>query len=152
MAPFQGLPRVLARPLLPSQSQQQAQRLGQAGVSRVPQRGLMWSVEKEKDHKYKRPEEIVNAAEIEAALEKGKAMAKDKDQILSILETAKERSFLSQHTQAPKSEYVQVSPLLAVVLQMVQGKGEPSLWNLLTRRRAERPNSKAPEKWHWCGR
>lgn len=114
------------------------QRQGLGGVSRVPQRGLMWSVEKEKGHKYKRADEIVNAVEIEAALEKGKEMAKDKAQILSILESAKERSFLSQHTQAPKSEYVQVSAFFAAHFLLVQGIQESDI----------RMNGQAPNKWH----
>lgn len=61
-------------------------------------RGLLWSVEREKGHTYKDPATIINEADIHAAMEKTQAAAKDKAAIQSILDAAKERSFLTNYT------------------------------------------------------
>eukprot|EP01025_Chloroclados_australasicus_P059180 TRINITY_DN7474_c0_g1_i1.p1 TRINITY_DN7474_c0_g1~~TRINITY_DN7474_c0_g1_i1.p1 ORF type:complete len:537 (-),score=49.23 TRINITY_DN7474_c0_g1_i1:334-1944(-) len=69
-------------------------------------RGMaMWSVEKEKDHKYKDPNEIINHEVIEKLLENTKQQAKDPNCIKDILSDAKERAFLTNYTPGP-SEYV----------------------------------------------
>lgn len=76
------------------------------GAAVQQQRGLLWSVEREKGHTYKDCDEIVNHKAITAALEKSQAASKDPAAIRSILEAAKERSFLTNFTPG-KSEYVQ---------------------------------------------
>eukprot|EP00878_Enallax_costatus_P044105 GHUV01052324.1.p1 GENE.GHUV01052324.1~~GHUV01052324.1.p1 ORF type:complete len:245 (-),score=37.04 GHUV01052324.1:31-765(-) len=69
-------------------------------------RGLLWSVEREKGHVYKDASQIIDDKHINAALETTKSAAKDPVAIKSILEAAKERSFLTNCTPG-KSEYVQ---------------------------------------------
>lgn len=70
-----------------------------AALSGLQQRrGLLWSVEREKGHVYKDVGQIVDDKQINAALEKTKATAKDPVAIKSILEAAKERSFLTNYT------------------------------------------------------
>eukprot|EP00878_Enallax_costatus_P003227 GHUV01003430.1.p1 GENE.GHUV01003430.1~~GHUV01003430.1.p1 ORF type:complete len:413 (+),score=66.68 GHUV01003430.1:153-1391(+) len=69
-------------------------------------RGLLWSVEREKGHVYKDASQIIDDKHINAALETTKSAAKDPVAIKSILEAAKERSFLTNYTPG-KSEYVQ---------------------------------------------
>jgi hypothetical protein len=64
----------------------------------VQQRGLLWSVEREKGHVYKNPDDIINDKEINAALDKTKKAAKDPSAIKQILQAAKDRSFLTNFT------------------------------------------------------
>jgi hypothetical protein len=68
------------------------------GAGLQQQRGLLWSVEREKGHTYKDSDEIVNHKSITEALEKSQAASKDPAAIRSILEAAKERSFLTNFT------------------------------------------------------
>ena len=76
------------------------------GAAVQQQRGLLWSVEREKSHTYKDCDEIVNHKAITAALEKSQAASKDPSAIRSILEAAKERSFLTNFTPGEMSAYV----------------------------------------------
>ncbi|GBG64766.1 hypothetical protein CBR_g46723 [Chara braunii] len=69
-------------------------------------RGLMWSVEKEQGHTYKPVEEIIDHNRITLAMESTMEASKDSSRIKEILEAARERSFLKDHTPT-KSEYVQ---------------------------------------------
>ncbi|KAF8064659.1 thiH [Scenedesmus sp. PABB004] len=69
-------------------------------------RGLLWSVEREQGHTYKAADDIIDHKGIDAALAKTQAAAKDPVAIKTILEAAKERSFLTNYTPG-KSEYVQ---------------------------------------------
>eukprot|EP00245_Coleochaete_scutata_P004595 TRINITY_DN17325_c0_g1_i1.p1 TRINITY_DN17325_c0_g1~~TRINITY_DN17325_c0_g1_i1.p1 ORF type:complete len:604 (-),score=108.03 TRINITY_DN17325_c0_g1_i1:337-2148(-) len=69
-------------------------------------RGLMWSVEREAGHVYRKVDEIIDDALINKHLEETKEKAKDVKIINEILEAAKERSFLRNHTST-SSEYVQ---------------------------------------------
>lgn len=82
--------------------------LGASVLPRLSQhvRGLLWSVEREKGHVYKDTKEIINEPAIFAALERTKKAASDPLVIASILEGAKDRSFLTNFTPG-KSEYVQ---------------------------------------------
>lgn len=68
-------------------------------------RGLLWSVEREKDHVYKSADEIVNDKAITEALESTKGAAKDPAAIKSILEAASDRAMLKNAKPGP-SEYV----------------------------------------------
>ncbi|KAG1664045.1 hypothetical protein FOA52_010465 [Chlamydomonas sp. UWO 241] len=72
----------------------------------VQQRGMLWSVEREKGHVYKDPADIINESAIFGALERTKAASKDAAAVSAILEAAKDRSFLTNYTPG-KSEYVQ---------------------------------------------
>lgn len=61
-------------------------------------RGLLWSVEREKGHVYKEASQIIDDKHISAALDSTQLAAKDPVAIKSILEAAKERSFLTNYT------------------------------------------------------
>lgn len=70
-----------------------------AALSGLQQRrGLLWSVERENGHQYKDVSQIIDDKQITAALEKTKTAAKDPVAIKSILQAAKERSFLTNYT------------------------------------------------------
>jgi hypothetical protein len=59
---------------------------------------LLWSVEREKGHKYKDTHEIINEKAIHAAMESTQKASQDKAAIKAILDAAKERSFLTNYT------------------------------------------------------
>jgi hypothetical protein len=61
-------------------------------------RTLMWSVEREKGHVYKNPDEIIDDKAITSALESTKERAKDPNAIAAILAAARERAFLTNYT------------------------------------------------------
>ena len=66
-------------------------------------RGAKWSVETEKGHKYRNPDEIIDDAAITKALESTKLKAKDPAAVTAVLEAAKERAFLKAPA-APSSD------------------------------------------------
>jgi hypothetical protein len=73
-------------------------RKGPAGCIAQATRGLLWSVERETHHVYKDPDAIIDHGAIEAAMAKTKQQAKDPAAIQSILQAAKDRSFLTNYT------------------------------------------------------
>lgn len=66
-------------------------------------RGAKWSVETEKGHVYRNPDEIIDDAAIVRALESTKAKARDPAAVAAVLEAAKERAFLKAPPPAPSS-------------------------------------------------
>lgn len=57
-------------------------------------RGAKWSVETEKGHVYRNPDEIIDDAAITRALETTREKAKDPAAVAAVLEAARERAFL----------------------------------------------------------
>eukprot|EP00808_Paulinella_micropora_P007776 g3521.t1 len=69
-------------------------------------RGKRWSVELETHHTYKNPDEIIDDARINNALESTQQASKDPKAVQTILDAAQARSFLKDRKPGP-SEYVQ---------------------------------------------
>lgn len=94
-----ALGSLLSQPSPLQQQQQQPWPLAGNTCSQLQRtRGMLWSVEREKDHTYKDPDTIINDAQIHAAMENTQAAAKDKGAIQAILDAAKDRSFLTNYT------------------------------------------------------
>eukprot|EP00457_Paulinella_chromatophora_P005285 gb/GEZN01005300.1/.p1 GENE.gb/GEZN01005300.1/~~gb/GEZN01005300.1/.p1 ORF type:complete len:530 (+),score=30.34 gb/GEZN01005300.1/:28-1617(+) len=94
--------KALIRSLLVSRTSVRGIRCAQL----VHRRRKMWSVELEKDHKYKNPEEIIDDVRILKALQSTQSAAKDPHAVQAILDAATQRSLLKNHRPGP-SEYVQ---------------------------------------------
>eukprot|EP00741_Cyanophora_paradoxa_P017504 tig00020995_g16913.t1 len=86
-----------------------AKRLMSAKTAGLKGRGSLFSPEREPQHVFKPANEIIRAAEIDAALERAKALAKDESVIRDILGRARDRALLKDHGMQPLGggEYVQ---------------------------------------------
>ena len=76
-------------------------------------RGLMWSVEKE-PQTYKSVDEIIDDAKIQQFLDTTKEQAKDISRVKSILQAAKDRSFLT-HREPGGCHWVPGAPAAKVM-------------------------------------